>query len=59
MRGTVPILTCDSEDGCDQWVTDVYALGVMEWKEIMRGWAYNPYKDPDSAYCPEHKKDDK
>lgn len=28
MRGTIPILTCDSEYGCDQWVTDMYELGV-------------------------------
>lgn len=59
MRGTIPIITCDSEDGCDSWVVDNYELGVKEWREIMRGWAYDPYKDRDSAYCPEHKKEDK
>lgn len=55
MRGTTPILTCDSEEGCDRWVIDMYELGVSEWRETMRGWIYNPYTDRDIAYCPEHK----
>jgi len=52
VRGTVPILTCDSEFGCDGWIIDQYELGVKEWREIMRGWTYNPYKDRDAAFCP-------
>jgi hypothetical protein len=55
MRGTVPIITCDSEYGCDNWVIDNYELGAKEWREIMRGWTYEPYKDRDAALCPEHK----
>jgi hypothetical protein len=58
MRGTLPIITCDSEYGCDRWVTDNYELGVKEWREIMRGWTYNPHKDRDTAYCPDCKKED-
>lgn len=54
MRGTIPILTCDSEYGCDAWTVDQYELGVKEWKHIMRGWAYDPYKDRDAAFCFEH-----
>lgn len=57
MRGTIPILTCDSEYGCDQWVTDMYELGVTNWRENMPGWTYDPYKDRDAALCPEHKKE--
>jgi hypothetical protein len=55
MRGTLPILTCDSEDGCDMYVTNQYELGVKEWRDIMRGWAYDPYKDRDASLCPVHK----
>jgi hypothetical protein len=39
-------------------MVDNYELGVNEWREITRGWTYNPHKDRDSAYCPEHKKED-
>lgn len=55
MRGALPIITCDSEEGCDQWMVDNYELGVMEWREITRGWKYDPYNDRDAALCPEHK----
>jgi hypothetical protein len=57
MRGTVPILTCDHEDGCDSWVVDNYELGVEEWRVLMRGWKYDPYANRDAAICPEHKGD--
>lgn len=57
MRGTLPIITCDSEYGCDVWVTDMYELGVTNWREVMRGWAYDPHKDRDTALCPEHKEE--
>lgn len=55
MRGTVPILSCDHKDGCDNWVVDNYELGVTNWREVLRGWEYDPYADRDAAYCPEHK----
>lgn len=57
MRGTIPILTCDHEDGCDRWVIDNYELGAKEWREVMRGWTYDPYADRDASICPEHKGD--
>jgi hypothetical protein len=55
MRGTIPILTCDHEDGCDAWVIDNYELGVTNWRECMRLWVYDPHTDRESALCPEHK----
>lgn len=58
MRGIVPILSCDHEDGCTEWIIDEYELGIAEWREGMPGWTYNPYKSRDSSYCPDHKKED-
>jgi hypothetical protein len=54
MRSTVPILICDHEDGCDRWEIDYHGMGVDNWRDLLGGWAYDPYVD-DTAYCPDHK----
>jgi hypothetical protein len=55
MRGTIPTLHCDHEDGCDAWVVDEYELGATNWRDALPGWVYDPYTDREAATCPEHK----
>lgn len=59
MKGTVPIVTCDHEDGCDEWMIDNWEMGVSNWRDLMPGWTYDPYKDNDDALCPEHSREAK
>lgn len=59
MKGTVPIVTCDHEDGCDEWMLDHYEMCVDNWKDFLDGWAYDPYRYRDDAFCPEHARADK
>lgn len=58
MRGTFPIITCDSEDGCDQWTLDWYEALASNWRDLMEeGWRYNrynPYRPDEPQLCPEH-----
>lgn len=58
-RGTYPIVTCDHEDGCDQWMLDEYAATVSNWRDFLGDWQYDPYtydEGPKSpALCPEHR----
>lgn len=55
MKGTFPIITCDHEDGCDQWTLDWYSALASNWREAMDpGWSYNPYALEDEHLCPEH-----
>lgn len=54
MRGTVPTLHCDHEDGCTEWTVDWYTLTADNWRDLMRGWKYDPYGDGDSALCSKH-----
>lgn len=55
MRGTFPIITCDHEDGCDQWTLDWYRALASNWRDLMAdGWQYDPYALGDSQFCPEH-----
>lgn len=35
--GTIPILTCDQEDGCDEWTVDYYTVGASVPK-LPEGW---------------------
>lgn len=56
MKGTVPIITCDDEYGCDEWELDHFEMGVMNWRELMQGWKYDPYNSGDDMFCPEHAK---
>jgi len=56
MRGTIPIRTCDSEDGCDGWMTDHYAMDVTNWRDLLEGWAFDPRAD--ETFCPDCKKED-
>jgi hypothetical protein len=55
MKGTFPIITCDHEDGCDQWTLDWYSALASNWRELMApGWDYNPYATAEDQLCPEH-----
>lgn len=55
MKGTFPIITCDSEDGCDQWTLDWYEGSASNWRELMQGWHYNPHDwQHDEQLCPRH-----
>ena len=55
MRATFPIITCDHEDGCDQWTEDWYTALVTNWRECMApGWQYDPHHADDGQLCPEH-----
>lgn len=46
--GTVPIITCDDEYGCDRWEIDYHGMGASVPK-LPEGWTGNP----DDALCPE------
>lgn len=53
-QGTIPIVMCDYEGGCDEWFIDNYELGASNWRALVpNGWAYNPYDSTDDM-CPEH-----
>lgn len=54
MRGTMPIITCDDENGCDEWEIDDYTIGAMNWRELLAGWQYNPYESGADIFCPKH-----
>lgn len=55
MRATFPIITCDHEDGCDQWALDWYTATASNWRSLMaEGWDYNPYAPGDEQFCPGH-----
>ena len=53
MKATFPIITCDHEDGCDQWTLDWYTALASNWRDLMApGWT-DP-RDPTDHLCPEH-----
>lgn len=55
MKGTFPIITCDDEDGCDQWTVDWYTALATNWRSLMEpGWQYDPYRPADDQLCPQH-----
>mgnify|MGYP000159070977 CR=1 FL=1 len=55
MRATFPIITCDHEDGCDQWTLDWHQALASNWRELMaQGWTYNPHRPDEPQMCPEH-----
>ncbi len=55
MKATFPIITCDSEDGCDQWTLDWYEALVSNWRESMEpGWHYNANRPDEPQLCPTH-----
>lgn len=57
-QGTIPIVMCDYESGCDEWFIDDYEMGASNWRELVpEGWAYNPYDTTESDLCPEHATD--
>lgn len=56
MRGTIPIRTCDSEDGCDGWMIDQHAMDVDNWRDLLDGWKFDPRAD--ETFCPDCKKED-
>jgi hypothetical protein len=55
MRGTIPIRTCDHEDGCDDWMIDHREMEVDNWRDLLGGWEFDPRRD--ESFCPEHKGD--
>jgi hypothetical protein len=55
MNGHFPIITCDFEDGCDQWTLDWYNALVTNWRQLMTpGWQYEPHRRNSLHLCPEH-----
>jgi len=55
VRGTFPIITCDHDDGCDQWALDWYEALADNWRELMApGWQYEPSRRDAPQLCPEH-----
>ncbi len=58
MRGTVPSIHCDGDDGyCDDWEVDAYAANVssinghpVTSEHLALGWVSTKLED----YCPEH-----
>ena len=57
MRATFPIITCDSEDGCDQWTLDWFDALAGNWRTLMApGWQFDPHSDAPHL-CPEHAKE--
>ena len=40
-QGTVPVVTCDDEGGCDVWAVDYYEMGASVPK-IPDGWTLLP-----------------
>lgn len=53
MKGTLPIVMCDDEYGCDDYMVDYYEQGATNWRELVpAGWQYDPHRD--TAFCPEH-----
>jgi hypothetical protein len=55
--GAIPILQCDHEDGCEEYITNYYEMCADNWRERMPGWYFDPYEDVDTAYCPKHRTD--
>lgn len=54
MRGRMPAIFCDAEEGCTEWTIDWYVGTADNWRELMSGWMYDPYQAPDVALCPDH-----
>lgn len=52
---TLPVQMCDSEEGCTEWMIDYYALCADNWGDFLSQWQFDPYKDRDLAFCPEHR----
>lgn len=54
MKGTAPIIACDDESGCDQWIWDAYTATVDNWRDFLDGWQYDPYDRDLPQLCPQH-----
>jgi hypothetical protein len=54
MKGTMDVLYCDAEEGCGEWMPDYYAMDVSNWRDLLKGWTYNPYQDREAALCRYH-----
>jgi hypothetical protein len=55
VKGNMPVLYCDAEEGCAEWMIDHRAMDVDNWRELVpEGWTYDPYKDAEAALCPYH-----
>lgn len=57
MRGSYPIVTCDHEDGCTEWMLDHWSADVSNWKTFLDDWQYDPYRydeNKNPALCPKH-----
>jgi hypothetical protein len=54
VKSTIPTLHCDHESGCPEWTPDWYELTCSNWRDLLDGWDYDPYRDPDASFCPEH-----
>lgn len=56
MKGEMPAIWCDAEDGlCTEWQVDYYEMTASNWRELMDGWTYDPYKPEVDIFCPNHK----
>lgn len=54
MKAEIPVIMCDSEDGCDEWFIDNHEMGASSWRDLVPpGWVCDPRSDaPD--LCPKH-----
>jgi hypothetical protein len=51
--GTVPVIMCDNESGCDEWEIDHYGMGASVPK-LPEGWT----GERDAALCPNCSKEE-
>lgn len=57
MRGTYPIVTCDHDSGCTEWMLDQWSACVDNWRDFLDGWQYDPFRYDEiacPAFCAEH-----
>lgn len=54
MRYQQPMLSCDYGAGCDESIVDYHAMYASSWRELMTGWQYDPCREVNGIYCPEH-----
>lgn len=53
MKATLPIVICDDEQGCDEFMVDYHEQCASNWRDLVpAGWQYDPYRD--TALCPVH-----
>ncbi len=55
-QASLPIVLCDSDDGCTEYFRDDWEMGVSNWRDFVpAGWQYDPYNRMQDDLCPEHR----